>query len=201
MGFWRRCYVEGAKFCGLGVLFEEPPTLSDSDGEHDDDSDSDSEESRTRRRRMLQAKKSFFQELSTNDLDDELKFRAEMEEKQNLYQSPAIMDVLLAEMKESLLRNERRITMEAMSQKSMYAGKALRRSKRRKFTWLLHRFVHSRFFELVTGLMIFYSMVVCGIVANQPEKYDGSAFEEISFLVLNIAFAVEVVLRVLSSGI
>ena len=201
VGFWRRCYVEGAKFCGLGVLFEEPPTLSDSDGEHDDDSDSDSEESRTRRRRMLQAKKSFFQELSTNDLDDELKFRAEMEEKQNLYPSPAIMDVLFAEMKESLLRNERRITMEAMSQKSMYAGKALRRSKRRKFTWLLHRFVHSRFFELVTGLMIFYSMVVCGIVANQPEKYDGSAFEEISFLVLNIAFAVEVVLRVLSSGI
>jgi hypothetical protein len=49
--------------------------------------------------------------------------------------------------------------------------------------------------------MILYSSIVCGIVSQNPDKWSGTKFEDISFLVLNIGFGVEAAMRIMSSGV
>jgi len=205
-GFWTRCYHEGAKFCGLGVLLEEIPSESSS-SESSSDSDSDSDSEGSRRRRRLRALDSFKSnmsegsELDEADLNDELKQRVLEEERANIYPSLAIMEVLFKKMQDRLTKKAVRDEMLEAKRADEAVTTAHRNRRKRSRTWLLHQFVSSKFFTFLTALMIFYSTVVCGIVSQDPERWYGTKFEDISFLVLNIGFAVEAVMRIMSSGV
>lgn len=197
--FWRRCYVETAKYCGLGVLLEEPPVESDSESNSESDSDED-DLTEQRRRIAALTTNSFFQELSASDVEDDIRIRAEMEEKENLYPSPTIIDSLFTKMNVAMEKRRRREVLESETAKEEHAQAVRLKRKGRSPTWLLHVFVSSRFFDLIMALMILYSVIVCGFVAHDPDKYDGSLFENLSFLCLNVGFALECILRIMSSG-
>ena len=195
--FWTNCYQEGMKFCGLGVLLEDVPESSSDD----DVSDSDSDASRERRHwAQADTFKSTFTLDTDEDINDDIRGMVEEEEKIDLYPSPTIMDFLFNKMKARLEKRKEREKLTSQHTRELRMSLLKDRRKRRAMTWMVHRVVESRFFTLLTSLMITYSAVVLGIVAQSPTKWENSKFEEVSFLVLNVAFGVEILLRMLASG-
>ena len=125
----------------------------------------------------------------------------EEEEKVDLYPSPTIMDFLFNKMKARLEKRKEREKLTSEHTRELRMSLLKDRRKRRAMTWMVHRFVESRFFTLLTSMMITYSAVVLGgMMAQSPTKWENSKFEEVSFLVLNVAFGVEILLRMLASG-
>jgi len=201
--FWARCYQETAKFCGLGILLEDVPDSSDDESESEGMESDSSDASRYRRRNeALHRNESFLEESSdSTDLDEDLARMAEEEEKMDLYPSPAIIDAEFQKMKKRLAKQERRNVFNLEQAKTKYVAQLSERRRHRSATWMLHQFVNSKFFNLLTALMILYSTVVCGMVTANPTRWSESKFEMTSFLVLNIAFAVECGMRIMSSGV
>ena len=201
--FWARCYQETAKFCGLGILLEDVPDSSDDESESEGMESDSSDASRYRRHNeALHRNESFLEDSSdSTDLDEDLARMAEEEEKMDLYPSPAIIDAEFQKMKKRLARQERRNVFNLEQEKTEYVTQLSERRRHRSATWMLHQFVNSKFFNLLTALMILYSTVVCGMVAANPTRWSESKFEVTSFLVLNIAFAVECGMRIMSSGV
>ena len=201
--FWARCYQETAKFCGLGILLEDVPDSSDDESESEGMESDSSDASRHRRHNdALHRNESFLEDSSdSTDLDEDLARMAEEEEKMDLYPSPAIIDAEFQKMQKRLARQERRNVFNLEQEKTEYVTQLSERRRHRSATWMLHQFVNSKFFNLLTALMILYSTVVCGMVAANPTRWSESKFEVTSFLVLNIAFAVECGMRIMSSGV
>jgi hypothetical protein len=201
--FWARCYQETAKFCGLGILLEDVPDSSDDESESEGMESDSSDASRYRRHNeALHRNESFLEDSSdSTDLDEDLARMAEEEEKMDLYPSPAIIDAEFQKMKKRLAKQERRNVFNLEQEKIEYVTQLSERRRHRSATWMLHQFVNSKFFNLLTALMILYSTVVCGMVAANPTRWSESKFEVTSFLVLNIAFAVECGMRIMSSGV
>ena len=201
--FWARCYQETAKFCGLGILLEDVPDSSDDESESEGMESDSSDASRYRRHNeALHRNESFLEDSSdSTDLDEDLARMAEEEEKMDLYPSPAIIDAEFQKMQKRLARQERRNVFNLEQEKTEYVTQLSERRRHRSATWMLHQFVNSKFFNLLTALMILYSTVVCGMVAANPTRWSESKFEVTSFLVLNIAFAVECGMRIMSSGV
>lgn len=200
--FWARCYQETAKFCGLGILLEDVPDSSDDESESEGVESDSSDASRDRRRNeALHRNESFLESSDSTDLDEDLARQAEEEEKMDLYPSPAIIDAEFQKMKKRLAKQERRNIFNLEKEKTEFVAQLSERRRHRSATWMLHQFVNSKFFNLLTALMILYSTVVCGMVSANPSRWSDSEFEITSFLVLNIAFAVECAMRIMSSGV
>ena len=140
-------------------------------------------------------------ELDEADLNDEVKQRVLDEGKANIYPSLAIMEVLFNKMQERLSKKAVRDEMLEAKRADEAVTAAHRNRRQRSRAWLLHQFVSSKFFTFLTASMIFYSSIVCGIVSQDPDKWFDTKFEDVSFLVLNIGFAVEAVMRIMSSGV
>ena len=209
--FMARCYDESAKFCGLGALLEDKPSESSSE------SSSESEEKEKKKKKkkdtskkkklkrydtvVVNAAKNGSDNDSGMEIDDKTISALKAEEEEDLWPSPTLVEREFENMKRRLQRKRDRDEMKLEEIEGNYEKIVGKRGKSRPLPARIHSVVVSMPFLVFMAICIVYSAVVSGIVAAEPAKFSGSDFEDISFIVLNIIFALEVVVKLASSGI
>jgi len=206
--FFTRCYHDGAKFCGLGILLDDYVSESSTSSESESSSSSDSEsESASKADAGKKLGRVDSVELVSSDDDKKPTFDAstvaalEEEKQADLWPSPTLIEREFNDMRRRLQRKALRAERDEEKMVEGYESLVGKRRKGKSVTWRIYVLVKSWPFDAFISLCILYSAIVSGTVAAAPDKYSSSNFESMSYNILNACFSVEVVLKIMSSGI